>query len=167
MKDLVLVYLSTKKSFDTVNNDILLKKLEHHGVRGTALDWFSSYLSNIERFVSGDGQVSEKLAINCVVPQGSVFGPLHFLPYINDLLNASKVLSSYLFADDTDIYFESLNLLHLQKIMNKHRRYVKKLLDTNKLTLSLDKTNFVLFHFKVWQKSNTSRKVCQMSWCTA
>ena len=140
------VFIDLKNAFDTVNHDIVLKKLEHYGARGTAFDWFSSYLSNREQFVSVNGQVSEELAINCGVPQGSVLGPLLFLLYINDLPNASKVLSFYFFADDTNIYFESTNLLHLQKTMNKHLRYVKKWLDANKLALNLDKTNFVLFH---------------------
>ena len=115
-------------------------------MRGTAFDWFSSYLSNREQFVSVHGQVSEKLTINCGVPQESVLDPLLFLLRINDLPSTSKVLSFYLFADDTNIYFESTNLLHLQKTMNKHLRYVKKWLDADKLALNLDKTNFVLFH---------------------
>ena len=114
--------------------------------RDSPLDWFSSYLSNREQFVSVNGQVSEKLAINCGVPQGPVLGPLLFLFYISDLPKVPKVLSFYLFADDTNIYFEPSNLLRLQKTMNKHLRYVKKWLDTNKLALNLDKTNFVLFH---------------------
>ena len=82
-------------------------------MRGTALDWFSSYLPNREQFVSVNSEVSENLAINCEVLQWSVLGPLLFLLYINDLPNASKVLSFYSFADDTNIYFESSNLLHL------------------------------------------------------
>ena len=59
-------------TFDTVNHAILLKELEHYGVRGIALGWFSSYLLNREQFVSVKGQISEKRAINCGVPQGSV-----------------------------------------------------------------------------------------------
>ena len=80
------------------------------------------------------------------VPQGSVLGPLLFLIYINDLPSVSKCLTFYLFADDTDIYFEASGLFTLQKVVNRELKYVKKLLDSNKLALNIDKTNFVIFH---------------------
>ena len=51
----------------------------------------------------------------------------------------------YLFADDTNIYFESDNLNHLEKVVNKELKLVKKWLDANKLALNVDKTNFIIF----------------------
>ena len=45
--------------------------------------------------------------------------PLLFLLYINDLPNISKVLNFYLFADDTNIYYESNSLNELEKTVNK------------------------------------------------
>ena len=96
--------------------------------------------------MSVNGSNSKLLSITCGVPQGSVLGPLLFLIYINDLPNASQKLKFYLFADDTNIYFESSDLSNLIKIVNRELRSVKKWLDANKLSLNIDKTNYIIFH---------------------
>ena len=110
------------------------------------MQWFESYLSSRQQYVSVNGHTSDKLVIKHGVPQGSVLGPLLFLLYINDLPTVSKKLTFYLFADDTNIHFESSDLLHLQKTINKELRKVWKWLESNRLALNIDKTNFVLFH---------------------
>ena len=108
------IYIDLRKAFDTVNHNILIKKLEHYRVRGILLEWFKSYLNERKQFVFMNGESSDLKYISCGVPQGSVLGPLLFLLYINDLPNISAKLKFFLFADDTNIYFESNDLLNVK-----------------------------------------------------
>ena len=72
------IFLDFSKAFDTVNHDILQEKLEHYGIRGCALSWFMSYLSNRPQYVTYNGTTSMSQTIKCGVPQGSLLGPLLF-----------------------------------------------------------------------------------------
>ena len=149
------IFIDLQKAFDTVNHDILLKKLERYGIRGTALDWFKSYLTNRKQYVSVNGYSSSYLSVTCGVPQGSVLGPLLFLIYINDLPLASSKLSFYLFADDTNIYYEAENLNQLQSVVNKELEKVRKWLNVNRLSLNISKTNFIIFNSPQHSSSET------------
>ena len=120
------IFIDLKKAFDTVKHSILLRKLEHYGIQSIPLQRFHSYLSNRKQYVSVNGLSSDELNIIHGVPQGSVHGPLLFLIFINDLPNISKHLTFCLFAADTSIYYESSNLLHIQTIVNRELRKVRK-----------------------------------------
>ena len=99
------IFLDFAKAFDTVNHEILIKKLEYYGVSGKTLGLFQSYLSNRTQVVEVNGKVSEKGLIKHGVPQGSILGPLLFLLYINDISSSSDVLKFFLFADDTTVFY--------------------------------------------------------------
>ena len=139
------IFIDLKKAFDTVNHKILLLKLEHYGVRGTLLKWFESYLTDRKQYVFFNGVSSEVLGITCGVPQGSVLGPLLFLIYINDLPNISDKLQFFLFADDTNIYFDSENLALIERVVNEELKKLSLWLNVNRLALNVGKTNFVIF----------------------
>ena len=76
--------------------------------------WFF-YLNNRQQYVEFNGDRSELWQIKCRVPQGSMLAPLHFLVYINDFCNVSKVVDFILFADDTNIFFPTKILIYFLK----------------------------------------------------
>ena len=91
-------FLDLLKSFDTVDHQILLAKLNLYGIRGISNDWFKSYLPNCNQYVSINECESGLAALKCSVRQGSLLGPLLFLLYINDLNQAIKYCKVHHFA---------------------------------------------------------------------
>ena len=60
--------------------------------------------------------------------------------------NISKIFEFFLFADDTNLYHESNSLKSLESEINKDLRHLHSWLIVNRLSLNIDKTNFVVFH---------------------
>ena len=81
-----------------------MKKLQHYGIRGTALDWFVSYLTNRHQYAQNNGVDSGFLHIKCGVPQGSILVLLLFIAYINEIVNSSKLPKFIMFADDSNLF---------------------------------------------------------------
>ena len=90
------VFLDLSKAFDTIDHSILLAKLDFYGIRGRALDWFKSYLNNRKQYVDLNDCKSLTCSVTHGVPQGSIFSPLLFLIYINDLTRFTTVKLFYL-----------------------------------------------------------------------
>ena len=112
-------FVDLKKAFDTVDHNILLRKLDYHGIRGIANEWFCSYLKKKKQFVSIENNISSVKEILTGVPQGSILSPLLFLIYINDLPKSIRFSKTYHFADDTSILQSNPSLERLSKQVNK------------------------------------------------
>ena len=108
-KAVVLVLLDLSAAFDTVDHEILLKRLQTHlGITGSAIEWFRSYLSDRKQTVTIQGSTSSKRNLRYGVPQGSVAGPFLFSVYtlpLGDIIRKYGV-NFKIFADDNQLYIE-------------------------------------------------------------
>ena len=142
-----VVFIDLKKAFDTIDHQILLRKLKIYGIDQRSLTWFHSYLTNRTQKCRINGQLSNSVPVACGVPQGSNLGPLLFLVYINDLPNCLNHTVPRMFADDTSIS----SVENLQNVINSELMNLKSWLNSNRLSLNVLKTEFMVIasHQKV------------------
>ena len=143
-----LVFIDLKKTFDTIDHNILCKKLELYGVQQREISWFKSYLTNRKQFFRVNGVDSEIGDIEVGVPQGSCLGPLLFLIYINDLLQAVRYSKVSMYADATSLCYQSPDLTRLNEAINSDLRKLNSWLQGNKLSLNVAKTHSMLISTK-------------------
>uniref|UniRef100_A0A674PCY9 Reverse transcriptase domain-containing protein n=1 Tax=Takifugu rubripes TaxID=31033 RepID=A0A674PCY9_TAKRU len=145
----MLVLLDLSAAFDTVDHSILLQRLEHViGIKGTALDWFRSYLSDRYQFAHVHGVPSSYSRVSHGVPQGSVLGPILFTLYMLPLGNIIRQhgINFHCYADDTQLYLsmkpeETEKLVKLQTCLKD----IKSWMSSNFLLLNPGKTEVMVF----------------------
>ena len=99
------VIFDFSKAFDRVPHQRLVKKNHHYGIHGNSYHWIASFFNKRTQPVLLEGQSSEKVTVVDGVTQGSVFRPVLFFIFINDLPDNfnSKVR---VFTDDCIVYRE-------------------------------------------------------------
>ena len=141
------VLLDMSKAFDSVDHQILLRKIQSVGASTSALKWFNSYLTSRYQVVRIHSSVSDPLPVECGVPYGSILGPLSFSIYVNDLPEVLRHCSTECYVDDTKL-FVSFNLHDSQRIvqeMNEDLLQVRNWCFGNRLLLNPDKTKLIVF----------------------
>ena len=97
------VFIDLKKAFDTVDHNILLRKLCCYDVNGNALQLLTSYLTDRTQRWHVNGVLSTEQYVSCGIPQGSILGPILFIIYVNDFPKCLQHTTPGMFAGDTYI----------------------------------------------------------------
>ena len=136
----IATYIDFSKAFDTVDYQILLRKLNRVGIEGNVKKLIKNYLENRQQKTIANDIEFGFVYTACGVPQGSVLDLLLFLIYINDLCGVIKRCDIFLYADDTvlvtnepDIYTAHMNL---QRDLDNVANWCKG----NRLSINIRKT---------------------------
>lgn len=140
------LFIDLKKAFDTVDHQLLIRKLDSYGIRGTVNKLLESYLTNRYQYVTIGDYNSPLCHISTGVPQGSNLGPILFLLFVNDVARLKLHGKLRLFADDTAVFYRGTDC---DTICNQIKADLEVLLEffgENVLSLNLTKTKFMLIH---------------------
>ena len=80
------------------------------------------------------------------IPQGSIFGPLRFIIYVNDLCEMSEFLKLIMSTDHPNLFCKSKTVKTIFFKANIDLEKISEWFQANKLSLNEDKTRFTLFH---------------------
>lgn len=149
------VFYDLKKAFDTIDHNILLAKLEGCGIDGISLKLLKNYLMHRYQRCRANGSNSDKLPLQCGVPQGSTLGPLFFIIYVNDMVDCVEGVEVSLYADDTAFYLGGKDAAALNHDMSLAVAKFHDWCQMNRLTLNLTKSKIMLFsHLKGQRHKN-------------
>ena len=148
-----VVFIDLKKAFNTIDHEIILRKLSYFGADQATAKWFQSYLSNRTQRCNVNGNLSTASTVTSGVPQGSILGPLLFLMYINDLPNCLRVAAPRIFADDTSITLSAKTVADLKLAVTSELNNLTCWLRANKLSLNVANTELMIIGSR--QRLNT------------
>ncbi|KAG7303704.1 hypothetical protein JYU34_012261 [Plutella xylostella] len=148
-KKCLSIFLDLKKAFDTVHIPSLLIKMERIGIRAPPLEIFKNYLTSRVQQVKIGSHVSSDAPVTFGIPQGSILGPSLFLIYINDICQIDvKKGRTYCFADDTALVFHGETWEEAYFLAEKGLQKVAHWLDSNLLSLNMEKTKYLAFSIR-------------------
>ena len=145
--DTLAIFIDFKKAFDTLDYEILFKKINTLNIGQNLKLLFKNYFTNRFQKTCANNFQSPIQPLKYGVPQGSILGPLFFTLYINDL---PRIVSStmLLYADDSVIFSSSNDESTLYSKLQADLDLIRYWCDLHKLTINVKKTKAVLFSYR-------------------
>lgn len=147
-KIVLVVFIDLKRAFETIDRNLLVKKLSQYSCSNNVSNWFNSYLTNRKQRTKFNNDFSQEIAVNIGIPQGSVLSCLLFIIFINDIKAVFIFSIIRLFADDTLIEIECDNIADGFKKLQVDLNNLFNYLCACKLSLNVDKTKFMIVSTK-------------------
>jgi hypothetical protein len=160
-------FIDFKKAFDSVNRDILWKKLEgRYGLHGKFLEILKSMYARTESCVRIGGSLTDWFDVRNGVKQGCILSPILFSLFLEDLVQEIKdlgkgvvceraIVSLLLFADDMVLIAPNPQSLHLMLAT------VSDWCQRMGIKMNLEKTK--IMHFR---KKHRNRPRCSYTFTT-
>ena len=136
-----VVFLDIRKAIDTIDHQILIKKLSQYGIQDD--EFLSVIPGNRTQCCSVNGKLSDRQKIEYGVPQGSILGPLLFIIYMNDLPLFVTSVQISMYADDTSLYNDIKSVSEIKDNLISAFPKICDWLRSNKLSLNTVKTEFM------------------------
>jgi hypothetical protein len=144
-KNIVLcVFLDLKRAFETIDREVLIRKLARYGLDRYALSWFENFLSGRRQVTKFNECLSSAEMVKIGIPQGSVLSCILFIIFINDIKSVLKFSDISLFADDALIQLKCADLNDGLSKIKSDLDSIYNYLCFSRLSLNISKTKFMV-----------------------
>ena len=132
-------------AFDTINFNVLQRKLMSMSFGRSSCAWIDSYLQERSQRVKVSGSLSDARRLESGVPQGSILGPLLFVLYVHDItVWLDQDVSLFGYADDTVISCSDTNINKIQEKLHRAAQSMLEYCASNELVANASKTKYLL-----------------------
>ena len=139
-----VILMDLSKAFDTINDSLLLAKLDAYGFSRTSLKLMQNYLCNRQQRISINGSFSDWTEVITGVPQGSILGPLLFNIFLNDIFMFISKCSLCNYADDNTLYSTGKNLNRIRRNLEMEFMILHQWFHENHMTLNPGKCHYMV-----------------------
>ena len=139
--------MDISKAFDTLNYNLLLRKLKAYGFNKNVLTFIQSYFTNGHQRTKVGNKFSKLRIISTGVPQGSILGPLFFNIFINDLFLFIETTPLCNYADDNTMYSSDKNFNIVISRLRHDFTIISEWFYENYMLLNPDKCHFLSLGF--------------------